>query len=361
MSELNVPIKNVFEDASVSRSRDAAENRCIDDLFTFCACGNGLSCTRMNTVYLKGTLYGVTVGQDPNADYLLNVLGLTRLNLGRYRDAYLDLEGKHIYVLTRNGQAFSHDAQAGHSRGATCPCLYCKSAYLVCLHPCFKDTVAMDDTTYKNFRFTIPMAHVEECKRRAAAVATTWQSPEQKLKAAEKDLRAASSDATLLRKFAPLFEAKLEVQKRMSDGVQFLELVDEDYDWARFLRIQAPPNQKVGTHETKQASPAAISLKASAPAMRASIVTSLRDRPTISSIATPLPHAAHATLAANPSPDKPRLSSLPTGGSPLFVCGNCGKQARSLCTGCRRVRYCNKTCQTDHRPLHMNDCGLKHL
>ena len=62
-----------------------------------------------------GTLYGVTVGEDANANYLLEVLKLTRLNIGRCRDTYLDVDGKFIHVLTRNTHLSQHDFKCIHS------------------------------------------------------------------------------------------------------------------------------------------------------------------------------------------------------------------------------------------------------
>lgn len=55
------------------------------------------------------SLYNMLFGQNANADMLLGVLGLTRADVGRYRDCYI--EGDHIVVHTRNGGGNREDYQ----------------------------------------------------------------------------------------------------------------------------------------------------------------------------------------------------------------------------------------------------------
>lgn len=63
------------------------------------------------------SLYNLLFGVDDNADFLLALLGLTRKDVGRFRDAYLD-DGK-IAIYTRNGGGnrdcwHSYDPQFGN-------------------------------------------------------------------------------------------------------------------------------------------------------------------------------------------------------------------------------------------------------
>ena len=37
-------------------------------------------------------------------------------------------------------------------------------------------------------------------------------------------------------------------------------------------------------------------------------------------------------------------------------CGYCGQPAKRLCEGCRRLLYCNHTCQGLHWPTHKREC-----
>lgn len=49
------------------------------------------------------SLYGMVHGENPVATQLLLILGLSVDDVGRYRDAYLNADGSHIIIYTRNG------------------------------------------------------------------------------------------------------------------------------------------------------------------------------------------------------------------------------------------------------------------
>lgn len=49
------------------------------------------------------SLYNRLFGENPDATILLGMLGLTRNSFGRYRDAFLNHDGKAITVITRIG------------------------------------------------------------------------------------------------------------------------------------------------------------------------------------------------------------------------------------------------------------------
>ena len=49
--------------------------------------------------------------------------------------------------------------------------------------------------------------------------------------------------------------------------------------------------------------------------------------------------------------------SHPRGAAKTMICASCGKpDARELCSGCRSVCYCNKTCQRNHWGVHKTPC-----
>lgn len=42
-----------------------------------------------------------------------------------------------------------------------------------------------------------------------------------------------------------------------------------------------------------------------------------------------------------------------------FCCAQCGRQCVSSCSSCKGARYCNKSCQSKHWPVHRRVCSYK--
>ena len=52
------------------------------------------------------------------------------------------------------------------------------------------------------------------------------------------------------------------------------------------------------------------------------------------------------------------MSTVATDNEDLSKCAACGKGGNGLktCNGCKLVKYCNATCQKEHRPRHKKEC-----
>ena len=52
------------------------------------------------------------------------------------------------------------------------------------------------------------------------------------------------------------------------------------------------------------------------------------------------------------------MSTMATNNADSSKCAACGKGGDGLktCNGCKLVKYCNATCQKEHRPQHKKEC-----
>lgn len=87
------------------------------------------------------SLYNLVHGENPFADVLLAILGLTRGDIPRYRDCYWT--GTEIAVHTRTGGGNRDDYEGGNTN------LQSMATYL-------RDEDADYDSTYATFYFSVP-------------------------------------------------------------------------------------------------------------------------------------------------------------------------------------------------------------
>ena len=105
------------------------------------------------------SLYNMLFGQNANADAILAMVGRTKEDFGRFRDCFVDGEGR-VAVYTRNGGGnrdhwdFSYpDNEAGEG----CPCVGCFMTYRVHKLPNYLYDRDDDfDSTYATIYFRVP-------------------------------------------------------------------------------------------------------------------------------------------------------------------------------------------------------------
>lgn len=124
-------------------------------------------------------LYGALFGENPRADVLLATLGLTRADVGRFRDCFIS-EGK-IAVYTRNGggnrdhwERFIKTPGSGpvaleeneQEEGPDCDCPGCIITYRLPKHPHYShDRDDEFDSTYSTIYFNFPPEYAEDLGR----------------------------------------------------------------------------------------------------------------------------------------------------------------------------------------------------
>lgn len=85
-------------------------------------------------------LYNMLFGQNPEADFLLGLVDLTRDEVGRFRDCFVNEDGTEIAVYTRNGGGNREDYMPDFSG-----------------HPLYlRDEDDDFDCTYATIYFTVP-------------------------------------------------------------------------------------------------------------------------------------------------------------------------------------------------------------
>lgn len=100
---------------------------------------------------------------DSKADIVLATLGLTRSNVGRFREVYI--VGNEIAIVTRNGGGNREHWYDDKPAGPDCPCVGCFMAYRVDKLPYYLyDEDHEDDPTYAIIYFEIPPEHAELIK-----------------------------------------------------------------------------------------------------------------------------------------------------------------------------------------------------
>lgn len=103
------------------------------------------------------SLYNALFGQNPYADILLGVLGLTKGDVGRFRDCFVDeVDGKKVIAIyTRNGGG---NRQCWKDDDAdSCDCPGCVIEYRLPNHPNYLSDSDDDfDCTYATIYFSVP-------------------------------------------------------------------------------------------------------------------------------------------------------------------------------------------------------------
>lgn len=109
-------------------------------------------------------LYNMLHGMNPMADQLLACLGLTRSDVGRFRDAYVS-EGK-IAVYTRNGggnrECWNAWSAPDDFDFEHCTCVGCTMENIIPKHPNYLyDEDDQFDNTYATIYYSFPERYKE--------------------------------------------------------------------------------------------------------------------------------------------------------------------------------------------------------
>lgn len=97
---------------------------------------------------------------DDKADIVLATLGLTRSDVGRFREAYI--VGNEIAIVTRNGGGNREHWYDDKPVGPDCPCVGCFMTYRVDKLPYYLyDEDDEGDPTYAIIHFEFPPEHAE--------------------------------------------------------------------------------------------------------------------------------------------------------------------------------------------------------
>lgn len=105
------------------------------------------------------SMYNLVHGTNPAADWLLALLDLTREDVGRFRDAWVNKTeaGYEIAVYTRNGGGNRGCWRDDTPEGPTCDCPGCIMEYRLTAHPLYlRDADDNFDCTYATIFFRAP-------------------------------------------------------------------------------------------------------------------------------------------------------------------------------------------------------------
>lgn len=118
------------------------------------------------------SLYNMLFGQNPLSDLYLGMVGLTKADTGRFRDAYVEKRGDKtksefdssnfcgwvLCVYTRNGGGNrQHWGEENKYSGPECKCTGCIAEHFLPGHPLYLSDADDDfDSTYATFYFQIP-------------------------------------------------------------------------------------------------------------------------------------------------------------------------------------------------------------
>lgn len=107
------------------------------------------------------SMYNMIFGQNPISDFLLGLLNLTRENVGRFRDVFVEQD--RIAVYTRNGggnREHRCNTYSESREGKACPCPGCIISYRLPGHPLYiEDRDDEFDRTYATIYFRFPEEH----------------------------------------------------------------------------------------------------------------------------------------------------------------------------------------------------------
>lgn len=127
------------------------------------------------------SMYGMIFGRNKDSDVILATLGLTKADVGRFRDCFV-ADGK-IAVYTRNGggnrECFEQD-EPGYD-AATCHCTGCIITKWLPVHPNYLDDQDDDfDSTYATVYFSFPGEYADALRALDSGVAwdpdARWQT-----------------------------------------------------------------------------------------------------------------------------------------------------------------------------------------
>lgn len=101
------------------------------------------------------SMYNMVFGEQKQSDFLLSMIGLTREQCGRFRDAFVD--GEEIAVYTRNGGGNREHYDDDTESGEQCDCTGCIMTYRLPQHTLYARDANDDfDYTYATIWFRLP-------------------------------------------------------------------------------------------------------------------------------------------------------------------------------------------------------------
>ena len=120
-------------------------------------------------------MYGMLFGQNTKAEFILATLGLTKDDVGRFRDCFVS--GGEIAVYTRNGGG-NRECWDWMSDDSACgECVGCTMTQEIPKHPNYLCDVDDDfDSTYATIYYSIP----EQFKAELAAMDAGTFDPDQR-------------------------------------------------------------------------------------------------------------------------------------------------------------------------------------
>jgi hypothetical protein len=109
-------------------------------------------------------MYTLLFGTNQHADLLLATLGLTRADVGRFRDAFLSED--EIAVYTRNGGGNREHWDGDKEPGEQCDCCGCIIEYRLPKHPLYlRDKDDDFDCTYATVYFGLPPEFADDLRK----------------------------------------------------------------------------------------------------------------------------------------------------------------------------------------------------
>lgn len=114
------------------------------------------------------SLYHALFGINKGAPFLLAILDIDQGGKwvsGRFRDCFLNEDGTHILLYTRNGGGNREHYNDEHAEGEECFCTGCIITYHLPKHPYYVGDEDDDfDCTYATVTFRVPEKYVELTK-----------------------------------------------------------------------------------------------------------------------------------------------------------------------------------------------------
>lgn len=149
------------------------------------------------------SMYNIIFGVNPLSVVVLATLGLTRKDVGRFRDCFVT-EDNEIAVYTRNGGGNrEHFDIDGTEEGADCDCTGCVINYRLPKHPNYLRDVDDDfDCTYATVYFSFPKEYGEQLK----LLASGKFDPDERWKGALDKLEKEGPPEKLVEALKPLLD-----------------------------------------------------------------------------------------------------------------------------------------------------------
>lgn len=150
------------------------------------------------------SLYNMLHGYNNNALVALSMLGLSEAECGRFRDAWIEEDGKHIVVFTRNGGGNRDDYQPVIDELAE--------------HPNYVTDYDDDfDSTYASIKFTVPERYLELADKLKPKehVPSLWEKTQGALRGIEQSVikQKEKEGEELIKKFKDSLAEVMKVER----------------------------------------------------------------------------------------------------------------------------------------------------